>query len=75
MIFNQDFREFIESLNKHKVRYLLIGGYTNGPINELKISVFLLPCHSIEGVWGRKINHIIYLKIATGRPVWLTWKI
>lgn len=27
MIFNQDFREFIESLNKHKVRYLLIGGY------------------------------------------------
>jgi hypothetical protein len=27
MIFNQDFREFIESLNKHNVRYLLIGGY------------------------------------------------
>ena len=27
MIFNQDFREFIESLNKHSVRYLLIGGY------------------------------------------------
>jgi hypothetical protein len=27
MIFNQDFREFIELLNKHNVRYLLIGGY------------------------------------------------
>jgi hypothetical protein len=27
MIFNRDFREFIELLNKHKVRYLLIGGY------------------------------------------------
>jgi hypothetical protein len=27
MILNQDFREFIELLNKHKVRYLLIGGY------------------------------------------------
>ena len=27
MIFNQDFREFIESLNKHNVRYMLIGGY------------------------------------------------
>jgi len=27
MIFNQDFREFIELLNKHKVRYLVIGGY------------------------------------------------
>ena len=26
-MFNQDFREFIESLNKHNVRYLLIGGY------------------------------------------------
>jgi hypothetical protein len=27
MIFNQDFREFIELLNKHNVRYLVIGGY------------------------------------------------
>ena len=27
MIFNQDFRAFIELLNKHNVRYLLIGGY------------------------------------------------
>ena len=27
MIFNPDFREFIELLNKHNVRYLLIGGY------------------------------------------------
>jgi len=27
MILNQDFREFIALLNKHKVRYLLIGGY------------------------------------------------
>ena len=27
MIFNQDFREFIESLHKHNVRYLMIGGY------------------------------------------------
>jgi len=27
MIFNPDFREFIELLNKHKVRYLVIGGY------------------------------------------------
>jgi hypothetical protein len=27
MIFNQDYREFIELLNKHDVRYLLIGGY------------------------------------------------
>ena len=26
-MFNRDFREFIESLNKHNVRYLLIGGY------------------------------------------------
>ena len=27
MIFNQDFKEFIESLNKNKVRYLVVGGY------------------------------------------------
>ena len=24
---NRDFKEFIESLNKHKVRYLVVGGY------------------------------------------------
>lgn len=24
---SQDFKEFIELLNKHKVRYLVIGGY------------------------------------------------
>ena len=27
MILNQDFKEFIQSLNKHDVRYLVIGGY------------------------------------------------
>ena len=27
MILNQDFKEFIQSLNKHSVRYLVIGGY------------------------------------------------
>lgn len=27
MILNQDFREFIQLLNKNKVRYLVIGGY------------------------------------------------
>ena len=27
MILNQDFKEFIQSLNKHNVRYLVIGGY------------------------------------------------
>jgi Aminoglycoside-2''-adenylyltransferase len=27
MIFNQEFRKFFESLKKHNVRYLLIGGY------------------------------------------------
>jgi len=27
-IFNDDFREFIQLLNKHKVRYVLIGGYS-----------------------------------------------
>jgi len=27
MILNQDFREFIALLNKHNVRYLIIGGY------------------------------------------------
>lgn len=27
MIFNRDFREFIALLNKHNVRYLIIGGY------------------------------------------------
>ena len=26
-IFNQDFREFIEALNAHKVEYILVGGY------------------------------------------------
>ena len=26
-MFNQDFKEFIESLNSNKVRYLVIGGY------------------------------------------------
>lgn len=26
-IFNQDFREFIESLNKYHVDYILVGGY------------------------------------------------
>lgn len=25
---NQDFREFLELLNKHKVRYLIVGGYS-----------------------------------------------
>lgn len=27
MVLNKDFREFIELLNKHKVKYLVIGGY------------------------------------------------
>ncbi len=26
-VFNQDFKEFIELLNVHKVRYLVVGGY------------------------------------------------
>lgn len=26
-IFNDDFRDFIESLNKHEVQYILVGGY------------------------------------------------
>lgn len=26
-IFNQDFRDFIDALNKNQVRYLLVGGY------------------------------------------------
>ena len=26
-VFNEDFQEFIESLNKHKVEYILVGGY------------------------------------------------
>jgi hypothetical protein len=26
-MFNQDFKEFIESLNANQVRYLIIGGY------------------------------------------------
>lgn len=29
-MFHQDFKEFIELLNKHKVEYLLIGGYALG---------------------------------------------
>ena len=27
MILNQDFKEFLQSLNEHNVRYLIIGGY------------------------------------------------
>lgn len=27
-IFNSDFRDFIASLNKHRVKYLLVGGYS-----------------------------------------------
>ena len=27
MVLNQDFKEFIQSLNDHNVRYLIIGGY------------------------------------------------
>lgn len=27
MVLSQDFREFIESLNAHSVRYLIVGGY------------------------------------------------
>jgi hypothetical protein len=27
MVLNQDFKEFIRSLNEHNVRYLIIGGY------------------------------------------------
>lgn len=27
-IFNPDFRDFIASLNKHRVKYLLVGGYS-----------------------------------------------
>jgi hypothetical protein len=26
-MFNQDFKEFIESLNANQVRYLVLGGY------------------------------------------------
>ena len=26
-IFNEDFRDFINALNKHQVEYLLVGGY------------------------------------------------
>ena len=27
-IFNQDFKDFIESLNAHDVKYILVGGYS-----------------------------------------------
>jgi hypothetical protein len=27
-IFNSDFRDFISSLNKHRVKYILVGGYS-----------------------------------------------
>jgi hypothetical protein len=27
MVLNQDFKEFVQSLNEHNVRYLIIGGY------------------------------------------------
>ena len=27
-IFNQDFRDFLASLNKHEVRYILVGGFS-----------------------------------------------
>ncbi len=27
MVLNQDFKEFVQLLNEHKVRYLIIGGY------------------------------------------------
>jgi hypothetical protein len=27
MLLNQDFKEFIESLNDNRVRYLVVGGY------------------------------------------------
>lgn len=27
MVLNQDFKEFIELLNAHEVKYLLVGGY------------------------------------------------
>ena len=27
IMLNRDFKEFIESLNKHNVRYLVVGGY------------------------------------------------
>ena len=27
MILNQDFKEFVQSLNNNRVRYLIIGGY------------------------------------------------
>jgi hypothetical protein len=30
MELNQDFKEFIELLNKHKVKYLVVGGYAVG---------------------------------------------
>ena len=29
-----DFREFLRSLNAHKVEYLLIGGYGAGPYGQ-----------------------------------------
>ena len=34
MVLNKDFREFIESLNSNKVKYLIVGGYVVGRMNQ-----------------------------------------
>ena len=57
MIFNPDFREFIESLNKHNVRYLLIGGYAS----REKIEIEGLKVNLID------LNNLKLKKKATGR--------
>jgi predicted nucleotidyltransferase len=45
MILFQDFKEFIQLLNKHKVKYLIVGGYAvsmySRPKSTQDIDVFI----------------------------------
>ena len=56
MVLNKDFREFIESLNSNKVRYLIVGGYAVGlhghPRYTKDLDIWLL-------ISEENANHII----------------
>jgi len=53
-VFNQDFKEFIKSLNDNKVRYLIVGGYAVALhgypryTNDLDIWIELYPENAVK---------------------------
>ena len=54
-MFNQDFKEFIELLNAHKVQYLVVGGYAvalhGHPRYTKGLDIWLKTALKMLGIW------------------------